>query len=329
MTEAAPAAEPTEAEAPAEPTEATEEASAEPTEAESAPEGKEPKEGEPEAKEEEISVSEAVKIKRKATRERQKADERLAKAEQMERTLVERERALREQHETWNKQVQPQLAELAALKKAARERRWGDAFGLLGADPVEALREHASELQDPEGASVRRELAELKRRESEREAQGKAERERQEKAAQERQYLEQTWGGVGDVVNVAPEKFPSLLKYQGEVGAEALASEFLVIQQQLRAAGQPHGYGAVARETERRARQHYGSAAPQTASPSQDQGQGKPGQPAAQANPTGRRPVGVPQRASAEVASEDDETDPVKLHARAVAQLREDRRRAG
>lgn len=327
MTDAPAAAEPTEEAADLEadatpepePTEAPAAADGESAEGEPKPEDESPEEAAKKAEEKPPTLSEAIRLKRKAVKIRQEGEAKLAAAEQRERAIAQREASFREQVEGWNRQVQPKLQELAALKRAAAEGRTADLFEALGLDPRTALHNHASELQDPEGAQLRRELAEIKRE--------KAEAERQKREAEEHQQKlvaaqAQDWASITEAV-AFDDELASVKRYTKEIGRTEFLKEVYQIHGQLKERGYDTSLSAVLAECERRARIHYGSAAPQPAAPSQGQGPGKPGKPAAQASPTSRRPVGVSQRAAVEPASEGGEKiSPEELDRRAAEFLR-------
>lgn len=294
-------------------------AEGEPGEGEPGPEDK-PKDDRP------PSLKAAIRMERKAKAMRAEAEAKVADLGRREaafRADVERWQGERK---AWEAQVQPRLQKLSAVERAVKEGRYGDAFSALGVDPRAMLEGHAAELQTPEPLNQElRDLRAFRQRFEEQEAQRKAQEEQAQKLAAARSA---DFAAISQEV-AYNDDLSNIRKYTREVGKDAFLDEVYAIHGQLRESHRDTSLPSLLAEIERRARIHYGSAAPKSAAPSQGKGPGQPVNPAApNANPSGKRPVGIPQQAAAETASEDDETDPAVLRRRALAGLREDRRRA-
>lgn len=267
------------------------------------------------------ALSAAVRLEKKAKEMQAAADAKVADVSRREQQLRADVTAWETRAKAWEAQVQPKLQRLQAIDKALQSGDYAGLFETLGADPKRVLDGLAGDLSMPD--HVREELAAARRDRAQREQQereAREQREQQQKAFAENQAL---WERIVDVVDANPDGYASAAKFAREIGADAFVEETKAIRQQM---GGNVGTAALLREVERRARIHYGNPAPQSGSPTQAMGPGKPATPAAQpATPTSRRPVGVPQRAAQERASEDDETDPVILRRRGLAVLREGR----
>jgi hypothetical protein len=267
------------------------------------------------------ALAAAIRLETKAKAMRAEAEAKVADVSRREQQLRADVTAWETRAKAWEQQVQPKLQRLQAIDKALQSGDYTGLFETLGADPKRVLDGLAGDLSMPD--HVREELAQARRDRTERqqrEQQEREQREQQQKTFAENQAL---WERIVDVVDANPDGYAQATRFARDVGADAFVEETKAIRQQM---GGNVGTAALLREIERRARIHYGNPAPQSGSPSQVQGPGKPATPAAHpATPMSRRPVGVSQRAAQERASEDDETDPVILRRRGLAVLREGR----
>lgn len=282
-------------------------------------------EGEPKAEEKPKddkppSLKAAIRMERKAKEIRAAAEAKAADVERREAALRADVERWQGERKAWEAQVQPQLQQLQQIRRAAKEGRYGDLFGALGLDPRAVLEGHASELQTPE--PLNRELQELRafrQRFEEQESQRKAQEEQQQKLAAARSA---DFAAISQEV-AFNDDLGHVRKYTREVGKDAFLDEVYAIHGQLKEARRDTSLPSLLAEIERRARIHYGNAEPKSAAPSQGKGPGQPAAPAApNANPAGRKPVGISQRAAAETAGTDEEWSPEELDRRAAERLR-------
>jgi|GEM_PF-2224487 len=278
---------------------------------------------EPKADDKPPSLKAAIRMEKKAKALRADAEAKVADVSRREAKLQADVAAWQGQVKAWEAQVQPKLQRLQALERAAQAGDYSTIFEALQIDPKRALDGYAADLQMPD--ALREELAQLRRERAEtrqRQAEEQRRAEEQQRAFAEQQQL---WDRVRDVVDAAPDAYATTTRYALEVGANAFVAEAQQIRAQL---GGNVSTGRLLQEIERRARVYYGPAVPKTAAPSQVQGPGQPATPAANANKSaGKKPVGVPQRAAAESATDESESlSPEELDRRAAEHLRRLRR---
>jgi hypothetical protein len=238
-------------------------------------------EGKDDPKKQPAKLRAALRAEKRAIKRDQQASAKLAQAEQLRVQVTQERQQLHEQVEGWKRQVQPQLARLSQLERAAKGGQVGEVLRQLGLEPRAALQALTDEEANPIPENVRRELEEARRfREEQQRAQD--EQQKKQKADEQRaQVRSADWQKLH--VGLEVGAFDSLKRYQGEHGADAAARE----GRDPRAIAIP----TLLRELESRAARLYGKPSADAAAP-----------PATPAPKAGQRPAGTSAAPSAPAA---------------------------
>jgi hypothetical protein len=257
-------------------------------------------EGKDDPKKQPAKLRAALRAEKRAIKRDQQASAKLAQAEQLRVQVTQERQQLHEQVEGWKRQVQPQLARLSQLERAAKGGQVGEVLRQLGLEPRAALQALTDEEANPIPENVRRELEEARRfREEQQRAQD--EQQKKQKADEQRaQVRSADWQKLH--VGLEVGAFDSLKRYQGEHGADAVLDNAYAVQRQLAqaeadaAAREGRDPRAIAiptllRELESRAARLYGKPSADAAAP-----------PATPAPKAGQRPAGTSAAPSAPAA---------------------------